>query len=84
MNRDLEIVLPIDATVGNLVDYIHHYYDGENYSAIPYTGSGNWWTLESDKGTIAQVNDDGKGVRYKMSPSTPLKNLGITRINGTR
>ena len=84
VNRDLEIVLPIDATVGNLVDYILHYYDGENYSAIPYTGSGNWWTLESDKGTIAQVNDDGKGIRYKMDPSTPLKNLGITKINGTR
>ena len=55
MNRDLEIKMSANATVDKLVEYIQHYYDGESYSAIPYTG-GNWWTLESDKGIIAQYN----------------------------
>lgn len=84
VNRDLEIKMPANATVDKLVEYIQHYYDGESYSAIPYTGGDNWWTLESDKGCIAQVNDDGKGVRYKVNPSSPLKNLGITKVKGTR
>lgn len=84
VNRSLEIKLPGDATVEELVNYIHHYYDGESYSAIPYTGGGNWWILESNKGILAEVNDDGKGVRYQMNPSTQLKRLGITTIDGTR
>ena len=84
VNRDLTIKMPSDATVGDLVDYIQHYYDGESYSAIPYTGGGNWWTLESDQGVLAQVNDDGKGVRYNMSPTNLLRVLGITKVKGTR
>lgn len=83
VNRDLTIKLPSEATVGDLVDYIQHYYDGNSYSAIPYTG-GNWWTLKSNKGILAEVNDDGEGVRYNLNPSTPLKGLGITTIDGTR
>lgn len=84
VNRDLEILLPADATVCDMVDYIEHYHDGESYSAIPYTGSGNWWTLESDKGTLAKVNDDKDDVRYIQNPSTSLKSLGITKVYGTR
>lgn len=84
INGPLEIVLPDNATVGKLVDYIQHYHDGESYSAIPYTGGGNWWTLESDRGVLAQVNEDGNGVRYQMNPSTPLSDLGITKVEGKR
>lgn len=84
VNQVLTIKMPTNATVGDLVGYIQHYYDDEGYSAIPYTGGGNWWTLESDKGTLAQVSDDGEGVRYQCNPSTPLKTLGITEVKGKR
>lgn len=82
MNHGLDILLPANATVGHLVDYILHYRE-DDYSAIPYTG-GNWWNLVSDRGFLAQVNDDGVGIRYQLSPSTPLKSLGLTKVEGTR
>ncbi len=84
VNRDLTIKMPGNATVGDLVDYIRHYNDGQSYTAIPYTGGGNWWNLESDRGLLAQVDDDHNDVCYKMNPSTPLKSLGITEVKGTR
>ncbi len=84
VNHGLEIILPDNATLGNLVEYIQHYRDDEGYSAIPFTGGGNWWNLVSDKGVLAQVNEDGEGIRYQRSPSTSLKALGVTKVEGTR
>lgn len=84
VNRELTIKMPAGATVKDLVNYIQHYYDGESYSAIPYTGGDNWWTLESDKGILAQVNDDGESVRFEMNPSTPLSAINIKTVKGTR
>ena len=83
VNRGITIKMGVDATVGELVDYIQHYNDGDSYSAIPYTGGG-WWRLESDRGTVAEVNEEGEGVRYMMSPSTLLKSLGISKVSGRR
>lgn len=84
VNRGLDILLPNDATVGDLVGYLQHYREDDGYSAIPYTGGGNWWNLVSDKGILAQVNDDGEGIRYQLSPSTSLKTLGVTKVEGRR
>lgn len=84
MNGEIKIRMADNATVGYLVDYIRHYHDENGYSAIPYTGGGNWWRLESDCGILAEVNDDGDGVRYTMNPSLMLKNLCITKVKGTR
>ncbi|MCR5065045.1 MAG: hypothetical protein K6A67_04675 [Bacteroidales bacterium] len=84
VNGEIKIRMAENATVGYLVDYIRHYHDENGYSAIPYTGGGNWWRLESDCGILAEVNDDGDGVRYTMNPSLMLKNLCITKVKGTR
>ena len=83
VNRDLTIKMPENATVGDLVDYLQHYND-DSYSAIPFTGGGNWWNLECDRGILAEVNDDGTGVHYRIDPSTPLRSLGLTTVKGTR
>ena len=85
INRTLKIVLPIDAVMGDLVDYIQHYNDDYGFSGIPYTGGGSWWALKSNKGIIAYVNDDHNEVRYsKYDKDTPLKGLDIKEVYGTR
>lgn len=84
VNGEITIRMADNATVGDLVDYIRHYREENNYSAIPYTGGGNWWRLESDRGILAEVNDDGDGVRYMMNPSLLLKSLCISKVEGTR
>ena len=84
VNGEITIRMADNATVGDLVDYIRHYHDENNYSAIPYVGGGNWWRLESDRGILAEVNDDGDGVRYMMNPSLLLKSLCISKVEGTR
>ena len=85
INHTLKIVLPIDAVMGDLVDYIQHYNDDYRYSGIPYTGGGSWWALKSDKGILAYVNDDHNEVRYsKYDRDTPLKDLDIKEVYGTR
>ena len=85
INRTLKIVLPIDAVMGDLVYYIQHYNDDYGYSGIPYTGGVSWWALKSNKGILAYVNDGHNEVRYsKYDSDTPLKDLDIKEVYGTR
>lgn len=85
INCTLKIVLPADAVMSDLVDYIQHYNGDNNYSGIPYTGGGSWWALKSNKGIIAYVNDDHNEVKYsKYDSDTPLKDLDIKEVYGTR
>ena len=82
VNRDLTITLPEDSVLEDLIQYLITKRIG-NYSAIPYTGGTARWALESNIGTLAYVCDDGKRIQYtKWDRQTPLKELGITSING--
>lgn len=87
VNRDLEIILPGDATLRDLVEYIQHYHDDESgYSCIPYTGGGRWWALKTNNCVLAYVNDDDfEGIRYsKYDCDTPLRSLNVAEVYGTR
>lgn len=86
VNRDLEIVMPDDALLSDLVEYIQHYHDDSGYSCIPYTGGSHWWALKINNRVIAYINeDDSKGVRYSQyDRDTPLRSLNVTEVYGTR
>ena len=84
VNHSIKIVLPMDATLNDLVNYIHNYLEG-NYSAIPYTGGNSWWALKSDNRILAYVNDKKTEIQYPQYDSqTPLKDLDVKEVYGTR
>ena len=86
LNRDLEIVMPDNALLSDLVEYIRHYHDDSGYSCIPFTGGSRWWALKINNRVIAYVNeDDSKGVRYSQyDRDTPLRNINVSKVYGTR
>ena len=86
LNRDLEIVMPDNALLSDLVEYIRHYHDDSGYSCIPFTGGSRWWALKINNRVIAYVNeDDSKGVRYSQyDRDTPLRSINVSNIYGTR
>ena len=82
VNRPLEISLPDDSVLEDLVKRILSTQIGE-YSGIAYTGGKSRWALESNVGIIAYVCDDGIRNQYpKWDRQTPIKNLGITNVYG--
>lgn len=86
VNRDLEIKMPQNAVLSDLVEYIQHYHDDSGYSCIPYTGGGRWWALKTNNRILAYVNeDDLEGIRYsKYDRDTPLRSLNVAEVYGTR
>lgn len=86
INRELEIIMPDNAKISDLVEYIRHYHDDSGYSCIPYTGGSHWWALKLGSRVIAYVNeDDSMGVRYSQyDRDTPLLSLNVTEVYGTR
>ena len=86
INHELEIVMPDNAKISDLVEYIRYYHDDSGYSCIPFTGGDHWWALKLQNRVIAYVNeDDSKGVRYSQyDRDTPLRSINVSKVYGTR
>ena len=85
LNRDIKINRPGNATLQDLISYITNYHTDDGYAAIPYTGGNSVWKIMAGDKALAEVTDSGEIVSYcGNEPCTPLKDLGLSKLNGKR
>ena len=82
-NGEYTLSLPDDAALGDLMHVLLHGGCGNDWP-IPYTGANSFWAVRSDAGRLGTIQTDSEGEWHiTCSPypeSTPLKQLGLTRV----